>query len=138
MIIDKTILDNLIEQARLNPRLRTNLDLRTSAEDGSQRMLNAMLPGTEVAIHRHPMSNENVILIKGRLDEVLYEEVVSADGKITLRESERIHLCPESGAYGCQVPKGVWHTVEVIEPSVIYEGKDKKYGEDGSETYASM
>ena len=135
MIIDKTILDNLLEQARLNPRLRTNLDLRTSAEDGSQRMLNAMLPGTEVAIHRHPMSNENVILIKGRLDEVLYEEVVSADGKITLRESERIHLCPESGAYGCQVPKGVWHTVEVIEPSVIYEGKDKKYGEDGSETY---
>lgn len=135
MIIDKTILDNLLEQARLNPRLRTNLDLRTSAEDGSQRMLNAMLPGTEVAIHRHPMSNENVILIKGRLDEVLYEEVVSADGKITLRESERIHLCPESGAYGCQVPKGVWHTVEVIEPSVIYEGKDGKYGEDGSETF---
>ena len=138
MIIDKTILDNLIEQARLNPRLRTNLDLRTSAEDGSQRMLNAMLPGTEVAIHRHPMSNENVILIKGRLDEVLYEEVVSDDGKITLKETERIHLCPETGAYGCQVPKGVWHTVEVIEPSVIYEGKDKKYGEDGSETYASM
>ena len=115
-----------------------NFDLRTTAEDTSQRMLNALLPGAEVAIHRHPMSNENVILIKGRLDEVLYEEVVSADGKITLRESERIHLCPESGAYGCQVPKGVWHTVEVIEPSVIYEGKDKKYGEDGSETFVSM
>lgn len=138
MIIDKTILDNLLEQPRLNPRLRTNLDLRTSAEDGSQRMLNAMLPGTEVAIHRHPMSNENVILIKGRLDEVLYEEVTLADGKVTLRESERIHLCPEDGAYGCQVPKGVWHTVEVLEPSVIYEGKDKKYGEDGSETYSSV
>ena len=98
-------------------------------------MLNAMLPGTEVAIHRHPMSNENVILIKGRLDEVLYEEVTSEDGKVTLKETERIHLCPEEGAYGCQVPKGVWHTVEVIEPSVIYEGKDKKYGEDGSEMY---
>ena len=138
MIIDKTILDNLLEQARLNPRLRTNLDLRTSAEDGSQRMLNAMLPGTEVAIHRHPMSNENVILITGRLDEVLYEEVVSADGKVTLREFERIHLCPQDGAYGCQVPKGVWHTVEVLEPSVIYEGKDKKYGEDGSETFEPM
>ena len=138
MIIDKTILDNLIEQARLNPRLRTNLDLKTSAEDGSQSMLNAMLPGTEVAIHRHPMSNENVILIKGRLDEVLYEEVTSEDGKMTLKEVERIHLCSEDGTYGCQVPKGVWHTVEVLEPSVIYEGKDKKYGEDGSETYASM
>ena len=138
MTITKELLEKLFDEAKRTPRLRTNLDLRTSAEDGSQRMLNAMLPGTEVAIHRHPMSNENVILIKGRLDEVLYEEVVSADGKITLRESERIHLCPESGAYGCQVPKGVWHTVEVLEPSVIYEGKDKKYGEDASETYASM
>ncbi len=138
MTINQELLEKLFEEAKVNPRLRTNLDLRTSAEDGSQRMLNAMLPGTEVAIHRHPMSNENVILIKGRLDEVLYEEVVSADGKITLRESERIHLCPEFGAYGCKVPKGVWHTVEVLEPSVIYEGKDKKYGGDGSETYTSM
>ena len=138
MTITQDLLDKLFEEAKKNPRQRMNLDLRTSAEDGSQRMLNAMLPGTVVAIHRHPMSNENVILIKGRLDEVLYEEVVSADGKITLRESERIHLCPQDGAYGCQVPKGVWHTVEVLEPSVIYEGKDKKYGEDGSETYASM
>ena len=135
MTITKELLEKLFEEAKGNPRLRTNLDLRTSAEDGSQRMLNAMLPGTEVAIHRHPMSNENVILIKGRLDEVLYEEVTSADGKVTLKESERIHLCPEDGAYGCQVPKGVWHTVEVLEPSVIYEGKDGKYGEDGSETY---
>ena len=138
MTINQELLEKLFEEAKGNPRLRTNLDLRTSAEDGSQRMLNAMLPGTEVPVHRHPMSNENVILIKGRLDEVLYEEVVSADGKITLRESERIHLCPKSGAYGCQVPKGVWHTVEVLEPSVIYEGKDKKYGEDGSEMYPSM
>ena len=135
MVIDNKILDELSVKAKENPRLRQAMDLRNSPEDGSQRMLNALEPGTEVAIHRHPMSNENVILIKGRLDEVLYEEVVSAYGKITLRESERIHLCPESGAYGCQVPKGVWHTVEVLEPSVIYEGKDGKYGEDGSETY---
>ena len=135
MKIDQELLDKLFGEAKESPRLRMNLDLRTSAEDGSQRMLNAMLPGTEVAIHRHPMSNENVILIKGRLDEVLYEEVTSADGKVTLKESERIHLCPEEAAYGCVVPKGVWHTVEVIEPSVIYEGKDGKYGEDGSEAY---
>ena len=135
MTINQELLEKLFEGAEVNPRLRTNLDLRTSTEDGSQRMLNALLPGTEVAIHRHPMSNENVILIKGRLDEILYAEVTSEDGKVTLRESDRIHLCPEDGLYGCQVPKGVWHTVEVIEPSVIYEGKDKKYGEDGSETY---
>ena len=138
MTITQDLLDKLFEEAKKNPRQRTNLDLRTSAEDGSQRMLNAMLPGTVVAIHRHPMSNENVILIKGRMDEVLYEEVTSEDGRVTLKESERIHLCPEEGVYGCQVPIGVWHTVEVIEPSVIYEGKDGKYGEDGSETYPSM
>ncbi len=134
-LINEELLDGLYKQAAESERLRQNFDMRTSAEDGSQRMLNAMLPGTEVAIHRHPMSNENVILIKGRLDEVLYEEVASEDGKVTLKESERIHLCPEEGVYGCQVPKGVWHTVEVLEPSVIYEGKDKKYGEDGSETF---
>ena len=134
-LINEELLDGLYKQAAESERLRQNFDMRTSAENGSQRMLNAMLPGTEVAIHRHPMSNENVILIKGRLDEVLYEEVTSEDGKVTLKESERIHLCPEDGTYGCQVPKGVWHTVEVLEPSVIYEGKDKKYGEDGSETF---
>lgn len=138
MTINQDLLERLFEEAKVNARLRTNLDLRTSAEDGSQKMLNAMLPGTQVAIHRHPMSNENVILIKGRLDEVLYEEVTTADGKISLKEAERIHLCTEEGAYGCQVPKGVWHTVEVLEPSVIYEGKDGKYGEDGSERYPAM
>lgn len=134
MIIDKLMLDQLFKVAKDNPRKRVNYDMRTSPEDGSQRMLNAMLPGTEVAVHRHPYSNENVILITGRMDEVLYEEV-EEKGKTCLRETERFHLCPAEGRYGCQVPKGVWHTVEVIEPSVIYEAKDGKYGEDGSETY---
>lgn len=133
--INEELLAELRKKAQLSERKRQNFDLRTTPEDTSQRMLNVLEPGTMVAIHRHPMSNENVILIKGRLDEVLYEEVTQEDGKVTLRESERIHLCPEEGVYGCQVPKGVWHTVEVIDPSVIYEGKDKKYGEDGSETY---
>ena len=128
MTITQDLLDKLFEEAKGNPRLRTNLDLRTSAEDGSQRMLNAMLPGTEVAIHRHPNSNENVILITGRMDEVLYEEM---EGRLV--EKERFHLCSKEGRYGCQVPKDVWHTVEVIEPSVIFEGKDGKYGEDGTQ-----
>ena len=108
-----------------------NYDMRTSPEDGSQRMLNAMLLGTEVAVHRHPNSNENVILITGKMYEILYEETENGE----LMETERIYLCPAEGRFGCQVPKGVWHTVEVIEPSVIYEAKDGKYGEDGSEGY---
>jgi cupin fold WbuC family metalloprotein len=128
--VSKEFLEGLLKQAVDNPRKRVNYDMRTSPEDGSQRMLNAMQPGTEVAIHRHPNSNENVILITGKMYEILYEEV---DGRLV--ETERLYLCPTEGKYGCQVPKGVWHTVEVIEPSVIYEAKDGKYGEDGSENF---
>ena len=103
MIVDQKLIDQLFEQAAENPRKRVNYDMRTSPEDGSQRMLNALLPGTEVPIHRHPNSNENVILITGKMDEVLYE---TAEGG-NLKEVERFHLCPAEGRYGCQVPKGV-------------------------------
>ena len=127
MEINKELLDNLFEQAKENPRLRQNLDLRTSANDNSQRMLNALLPGTVVPIHRHPQSTENVLLLCGKIVEVI------CDGNGN--EIERIHLDPMVGNYGCAVPQGAWHTVEVLEPSVIYEAKDGKYGEDGSETF---
>ena len=126
MEINKDFLGKLFEQALENPRLRQNFDLRTSSADNSQRMLNALLPGTVVPVHRHPHSNENVILLCGKLVEVFCDD----DGN----ETERIHLDPVVGNYGCVVPPGVWHTVEVLEPSVIYEAKDGKYGEDGSET----
>ena len=126
MEINKELLDNLFEQAKENPRLRQNFDLRTSSADNSQRMLNALLPGTVVPVHRHPHSNENVILLCGKLVEVFCDD----DGN----ETERIPLDPVVGNYGCVVPPGVWHTVEVLEPSVIYEAKDGRYGEDGSET----
>lgn len=124
MEINKDLIDKLFVEAKENPRLRQNLDLRTSAEDGSQRMLNALLPGTVVPVHRHPNSTENVFLLCGKLVEVIYDE----DGN----EKERILLDPAAGSYGCVVPQGAWHTVEVLEPSVIYEAKDGKYGEDGS------
>ena len=126
MEINKDFLGKLFEQAVENPRLRQNFDLRMSSADNSQRMLNALLPGTVVPVHRHPHSNENVILLCGKLVEVFCDD----DGN----ETERIHLDPVVGNYGCVVPPGVWHTVEVLEPSVIYEAKDGKYGEDGSET----
>lgn len=69
--IDKTLIANLFDKAVVSERKRMNYDLRTSPNDGSQRMLNALMPGTEVPIHRHPSSNENVILICGKLVEVL-------------------------------------------------------------------
>ena len=126
MEFDKDFLGKLFEQAVENPCLRQSYDLRTSSDDNSQRILNALLPGTVVPIHRHPNSNENVLLLCGKLVEVIYDE----NGK----EEERIHLDPTIGNYGCVIAPGTWHTVEVLEPSVIYEAKDRKYGEDGSET----
>ena len=125
--IDKTLLDDLFTKAKESDRLRMNYDLRTSASDNSQRMLNALLPGTIVPIHRHPNSNENVILLCGNLVEVIYDK----EGN----ETDRIHINPSVGKFGCVVPACSWHTVEVLEPSVIYEAKDGKYGEDGSETF---
>ena len=126
MEISKEFLGKLFEQAVENPRLRQSYDLRTSSDDNSQRILNALLPGTVVPIHRHPNSNENVLLLYGKLVEVIYNE----KGK----EKEHIHLDPTIGNYGCVIPPSAWHTVEVLKPSVIYEAKDGKYGEDGSET----
>ena len=126
MEINKEFLGKLFGKAVENPRLRQNYDLRTSSADNSQRMLNALLPGTVVPIHRHPESTENVLLLCGKIVEVICDE----NGN----EIELIHLDPTIGNYGCVVPQGAWHTVEVLEPSVIYEAKDGKYGEDGSET----
>lgn len=142
MEIDNKFISKLLSEAVENPRLRQNYDLRTSSDDNSQRMLNALLPGTVVPIHRHPHSTENVLLLHGKLVEVFYEEERAGDGieqkqdmaiGRRLHETARIVLDPSFGSYGCVVPAGVWHTVEVLEPSVIYEAKDGKYGEDGSE-----
>ena len=137
-------LAQLFQQAEGNERLRQNFDLRTSSTDTSQRMLNALLPGTVVPIHRHEDTTETVVCLCGKMDEVIYEEVVTygkgapdvmhmgmdaqdVTRKVEYREVQRIRLCPAEGKYGCQVPKGAWHTVEVIEPSVIFEAKDGAY-----------
>ena len=137
-------LAQLFQQAEGNERLRQNFDLRTSSADTSQRMLNALLPGTVVPIHRHEDTTETVVCLCGKMDEVIYEKVVTYDKaapdtmpmgmdaqdvtrKVEYREVQRIRLCPAEGKYGCQVPKGAWHTVEVIEPSVIFEAKDGAY-----------
>lgn len=124
MKIDKDFLGNLIVQAQQSERKRMNYDLRTSPKDGGQRMLNALLPETSIPIHCHPMSNESVIVLQGEMDEILYDSKGIEIG--------RIRLNPANGQYGYVVPQGVWHTVEVHTPSVIYEAKDGKYGQDGS------
>jgi cupin fold WbuC family metalloprotein len=121
--IDKLLIERLFEQAKDSPRLRMNFDLRTSSADTSQRMLNALLPGTEVAIHRHEETAESVVCLCGRLEELIYEEM--PDG--TFQELSRHLLCPAEGKYGIQIPAGAWHTIRVQEPSVIFEAKDGAY-----------
>ena len=123
MQIDKELLERLFEQAKDSPRLRMNYDLRTSSADTSQRMLNALLPGTEVPIHRHETTSETVVCLSGRLEEMIYEE--KEDG--TFQEVSRHMLCPDEGKYGIQIPAGAWHTIRVLESSVIFEAKDGAY-----------
>ena len=123
--INKKLISELFDKAVVNPRLRQNFDLRNT-DDNGQRILNALMPGTVVPIHRHPLSNETVIILCGKVIGITCDD----NGN----ETERIHLDPSLGNLGCMVPAGAWHTVEVLEPSVIFEAKDGKYGEDGRET----
>ena len=138
MLIDEILLGDLLAKAAESPRLRMNYDLRTTAADTSQRMLNALQPGTEVPIHRHDDTSETVVCLCGRLEEIIYEEVVEYVSEQTsrtedvmqrrsFREVERHLLCPAEGRYGMQIPMGAWHTIRVMEPSVIFEAKDGAY-----------
>ena len=126
-IFDNDFLDSLLAQAKENPRLRQNYDLRNSPADTSQQMLNALLPGTIVPIHRHEVTAETVVCLRGKLEEIIYEEVQGATGERGFREVSRQLLCPTEGLCGMQIPAGAWHTVHVIEPSIIFEVKDGAY-----------
>ena len=140
-IFDTNFLDGLLQQAKESPRLRQNYDLRNSSEDTSQRMLNALQPGTQVPIHRHETTAETVVCLCGKLEEIIYEEVVeyikdndakSFDGgnvmrKVSYRETVRYLLSPTEGNHGMQIPPNTWHSINVIEPSMIFEAKDGKY-----------
>ena len=117
MIIDKQILDDLSAKAKALPRLRMNLDLRNSPEDGSQRMLNAIEPGSPLPIHRHTKSSETVVILRGHLREVFYNDA----GEVT----EVIDLVPGGDCVAVNIPLGQWHSVEVLESgTVILECKD--------------
>lgn len=139
--------DNLLAVLHLraaeSERKRMNYDLRTTAEDTSQRMLNALQVGTRVPIHRHLETSETTICLQGCMDVVFYDlrpnedcggpvmggcGTVIADGMETnVFERHRVRLCPREGKYGVQIPPGAWHSVEVHEASTIFEAKDGRY-----------
>lgn len=120
MIINNTLLDELTTQARVNPRLRQGLDMRTALTDYSQRLLNAMEPGTIMPIHRHKKTSETMVIVRGKLIERLYDDA----GKLTDE-----YVMEPCGEYPMiQIEAGQWHSLEVLESgTVIFEAKDGKY-----------
>ena len=121
MKITQAILDELTAKAKESPRLRMNLDLRDSAEDTSQRMLNAIEPGSPLPIHRHQKTSETVICLRGRLVEEFYDDLERTC-------TERIELSPNGPVVALNIPAGQWHTVHALESgTVILEMKNGKY-----------
>ena len=121
MKITQTILDELTAKAKESPRLRMNLDLRDSAEDTSQRMLNAIEPGSPLPIHRHQKTSETVVCLRGRLVEEFYDDLERTC-------TERIELSPNGPVVALNIPAGQWHTVHALESgTVILEMKNGKY-----------
>lgn len=125
IILDKLFTESLLKKAGESTRLRQNYDLRNSEADTSQRMLNALHPGTQVPIHCHLDTAETVICICGQVEEILYEPINAENTEFKV--VEQILLCPTKGSFGMQIPAGIWHNIHVIEPSVIFEAKDGAY-----------
>ena len=121
MKITQAILDDLTAKAKASPRLRMNLDLRNSNEDTSQRMLNAIEPGSPLPIHRHRDTSETVVCLRGRLVEEFYDELERTC-------TEAIELSPNGPVVAINIPAGQWHTVRALESgTVIIEMKNGKY-----------
>ena len=121
MKITQALMDELTAQAKASPRLRMNRDLRNSPEDQSQRMLNAIEPGSPMPIHRHQKTSETVVCLRGRLVWEFYDE-------LERRCTDYIELTPNGEVVALNVPAGQWHTVKALESgSVILECKDGPY-----------
>ena len=120
MIIDNILLDNLTAQAKESPRLRMNLDLRNSDADSSQRMLNAIEPGSVVPIHRHQKTSETVVVLRGRV----VEEYYSSEGVLEVS----YELAAGGPICALNIPAGQWHTLRALESgTVILEMKNGAY-----------
>ena len=117
MIFDNDFLNQLTALAKENPRLRQNYDLRNSAEDKSQRMLNAIEPGTIMPIHRHRGSSETVVLLRGSMCQNFYDDQAHLTNSWILK--------PGTDCVGCHIPAGQWHNLECLESgTVLFEAKD--------------
>ena len=129
MIIDQKLLDDLSAQAKANPRLRQSYDLRTTPDDNSQRMLNALEPGTELPIHRHRHSSETMVVIRGSVTELFYNDEGTLTDAITVAPIHNpSNLSNPQSVPMIQIEKGQWHSLKCNEPdTIIFEAKDRAY-----------
>lgn len=119
MIVNDELLDKVTAEAEASPRLRMNYNLHESLDAKAQRLINVLLPGTPLPIHRHRHTAETYVLLRGKMFVVFYNDLGV--------QTERYLLDPTQGNYGVQIPAGQWHGIEVIEPSAIFEVKDGPY-----------
>lgn len=119
MIINDGLLDRVEGEAAESPRLRMNYNFHESLDAKAQRLINVLLPGTILPIHRHRHTAETYVLLRGRMFVVFYNDLGA--------QTERYLLDPTIGNYGVNIPAGQWHGIEVIEPSAIFEVKDGPY-----------
>ena len=120
MLLNKDLLDQLSKSASENPRLRASFDLRNTDKDNSQRMLNALQPGTILPIHRHPFTAETLIMVRGSVCQKFYNN----KGEVT--DTFVLKAGGESSAL--QIPAGQFHSLECLEAdTVIFEAKDGPY-----------
>lgn len=121
MVINQAILDDLTRRAKNSPRLRMNLDLRNSVEDNSQRMLNAIEPGSVMQIHRHQKTSETVVCLRGKVVEEFFDELERIC-------TDSIVLTPNGENVAVNIPAGQWHSIRAVESgSVVLAVKDGKY-----------
>jgi cupin fold WbuC family metalloprotein len=120
MLINKKLFDELSSQAADNERLRVNFNLHTSLDDHVQRLFNALEPGTVLPVHRHKNTAETYIVLRGRLEVLMYNE----NGNLT----ETVDIYPDKGNYGMHIEAGQWHTINVLEKgTIIFEVKQGPY-----------
>lgn len=119
MMINDHLLNKISGEAHESPRLRMNFNLHESLDAKAQRLINVLLPGTIIPVHRHTHTAETYILLRGKMCVVFFNDLGE--------QTERFLLDAKIGNYGVQIPKGQWHGVEIIEPSAIFEVKDGPY-----------
>jgi len=119
-LINRALIDQVIEQAAASPRRRMNYNFHTAPEDNPHRMLNILMHDTYIAPHRHlnPDKPESFLVLEG------VARIVCFDDEGTPTAVHRLSAPGMGETWGIDLKAGVWHTIySESEYSVCYEVK---------------